>query len=177
MKKVAYLLWGILLLSMVSCKDDVDLSPQLSGFWKQHQVFVDDVSVNLTESELNTSLLIEANGIYRLFDGTTRKEHPGTWLFSDNNWLNMSMDKIQGKNTDGSYRLGQVLVRFTVLSVNANEMELRIKTYLFERKQTVMFSLMEQDNTNGMDENELLELDSRNKTIHTYRYIFKKVNL
>ncbi|MFR8836011.1 hypothetical protein [Bacteroides nordii] len=177
MKKVTYLLLGIALLSMVSCKEDTDLSPQLTGFWKQSQIFIDDESFDLTDGELNTSLYMEANGVYRLFDGTTQKEHPGTWLFSDGNWLNLTMDKIQSKNTDNSYRFGQVLVRFTILNVNDNEMELRIKTYLYERKLTVMFNLMAQDDTTGMTGEELLELDTQNKKIHTYRYVFKKVNL
>ncbi|WP_455584048.1 hypothetical protein [Bacteroides sp.] len=177
MKRVVYLLLGIILISIVSCDDDTDLSPLLSGFWKQTQVFIDDESVNLSEGELNTSLLVEANGVYRLYDGVTQKEHPGTWLLSDENWFNLSMDKIQGKNTDGSYRFGQVLVRFTVVNVNDNEMELRIKTYLFERKLTVMFNLMEQDDTSGMSGEEKLELDTQNKRLHTYRYVFKKVNL
>lgn len=177
MKKVTYLLWGILILSVISCKDEVDLSSQLPGFWRQDRVYIDEVPVELSAGERNTSLFMESNGVYRLFDGATRKEHPGTWLFSDEEWLNMSMDKIQGKNTDGSYRLGQVLVRFTLLNVSDNEMELRIRTYLFERKLTVMFNLMKQDDTTGMSENELLELDTQNKRLHVYRYVFKKVNL
>lgn len=177
MKKVAYLLLGMVLISFVSCKDDADLSSQLTGFWEQSHVFVDDEPIKLNAEELRTGLFIEANGVYRLYDGTTQREHLGTWLFSDGNWLNLTMDKIQSKNTDGSYRFGQVLSRFTILNVNEKELELRIKTYLYERKLTVMFNFMEQDNTSNMSGEELLELDTRNKEIHTYRYIFRKVNL
>lgn len=168
---------SLLLINLFSCKEDVDLSPQLAGLWKQERVIVDDVDQPLTANELNTTLLMELNGVYRLFDGTTAKEHPGTWLFSDGDWLNMSMDKIQGTVSPGNYKFGQVLVRFTILKVDATTMELRIKTFLFERKLTVMFNLMAQDDTSGMTGEQLMALDTENKKTHIYRYIFKKVNL
>ncbi len=178
MKKLHYLFLALMLLFVFSCKDeDTDLSPQLTGYWKQDQVYIDDVAQSLTPGELNTTLLFEANGVYRLFDGLRNQEHPGTWLFSDEEWLNLSMDKIQGKNTDGTPKFAQILVRFTILDVNENTLELRIKTYLFERKLTVMFNLMDQDNTTGMTGEQLLALDTKNKELHTYRYIFRRVNL
>jgi hypothetical protein len=40
-----------------------------------------------------------------------------------------------------------------------------------------MFNLMEQDDTTGMTGEELLALDTKNKELHTYRYLFKKVDL
>lgn len=170
-------LFSTLFISFFSCKEEPDLSPQLAGLWKQDQLIVDDVEQSLNVNELNTSLLLEINGVYRLFDGVTGTEHVGTWLFSDVEWLNMSMDKIQGTVSPGNYKFGQVLVRFTILHVDATTLELRIRTYLYERKKTVMFNLMEQDDTTGMTGEQLLTLDTENKKMHTYRYIFKKVNL
>ena len=65
-----------------SCKEkDVDLSPQLIGHWQQSQISIDGKDSLLTAGELNTSLFIEANGTYRLYDGIRNTEHKGTWLF------------------------------------------------------------------------------------------------
>lgn len=176
MKKIGYILLSLLGLIVCSCSDDVQADSLLPGLWQQEQVFVDGVACDLSEGEAATTVFIESNGVYRLFDGTTSTVHPGTWLVSDDNWLNMSMDKIQGKNNDGTYRFGQYLVRFTIEKVTATELELRIRTYLRERKLTVMFNLIGSDNTDGMTGEELLELDTLNKQLHTYRYVFKKVN-
>ena len=90
--------------------------------------------------------------------------------------LKMSMDKIAGKNSsDNSYRYTQVLVRFTITHLEGNEMELRIKTFLGERKKTVMFSQMEQDPTPATPE-EAMELDKKNKELHTYTYQFRRIH-
>ena len=177
MKKTRYYLFVLMAILLVSCEKEIDLSAELTGLWQQSQVYIDDELQSLSNDELNTSLFLEKTGVYRLFDGVKKQEHPGTWLFSDGEWLNMSMDKIEGKRDDGTYRFGQILVRFTVLNVNNEKMELRIRTYLFERKQTVMFNLLEQDDTTGMSNEEKIELDRKNKEIHTYRYVFKKVDL
>ena len=98
-----------------------------------------------------------------MFDPCAEKEHAGTWLVTEEDWLTMSMDKIAGKNTsDGSYRYTPVTVRFTIIRLDGDEMELRIKTFLGERKKTVMFSQMEQDSQPATPE-EALELDTKNK--------------
>jgi len=68
------------------------------------------------------------------------------------------------------------LVRFTILKVNSESLELRIKTFLYERKLTVMFNYMDQDVTTGMSGEELMALDTKNKELHSYIYVFKKVN-
>ncbi len=169
---------GLMSLFLVSCEeDDKDLSPQLAGFWQQEQTYIDDVPQTMSAGELNTMLIMDANGVYRLYDGVRNQERPGTWLFSDGDWLNLTMDKIASTNSSGVNTFGQVLVRFTILNVDATTLELRIKTYLFERKKTVMFNLMDQDNTSGMTGEEKLALDTQNKEQHTYRYVFKRINL
>jgi len=175
LKSLAF--FATLVFVFLSCNDEKDLSGSLAGFWKQDEIIIDDQNQILNNAERNTSLLLEANGVYRMFDGVQGAEHVGTWMFSDGDWMNMSMDKIQGINQDSTYRFNQVLVRFTVLRVDAEYMELRIKTFLIERKLTVMFNLMDQDETTAMTGEEKLSLDTKNKEQHTYRYIFKKVNL
>lgn len=136
-----YLLGLVFLLFIFSsCSKDEDLASGLSGYWKQVAAY-DNGELCSTDKEKNLSILFEANGVYRMFDPCLEKEHAGTWLVTDKDWLNMSMDKIAGKNSsDNSYRYTQVLVRFTITHLEGNEMELRIKTFLGERKKTVMFS-------------------------------------
>jgi len=172
MRKFKYIIISLIIITLASsCKKDVvDLSSSLIGNWQQRHVSIDGKDSTLTAGELNTSLVIEANGVYRLYDGVRNVQHQGTWLFSDGDWLNMSMDKLQ------TSKFGQVLVRFTVLQVNSESMELRIKTFLFERKLTVMFNYMDQDVTTGMTGEELMALDTKNKELHTYVYVFKKIN-
>ncbi len=161
---------------IISCQDDKDLSLDLVGFWQQEQVTVDGAELQLTDCEKKNTILMEANGVYRMFESCTNQEHSGTWIFSDKEWLNMSIDKIIGKNTsDGSYRYGQALVRFTILKVDKNYLELRIKTTLEERKKTIMFSQMEQDPV--LTGEDAILLDNENKKMHTYIYRFKKVQL
>lgn len=176
MKSTAYLFTLIFVLLLSSCGSEDDTAMLVAGHWRQAQVFVDDQAQSIDGAQANTSLFMEPGGIYRLYDGTTGTTHAGTWLVSDGDWLNMSLDKIQGVNSDGTYRFGQYLVRFTILKVDNRELELRIRTYLRERKHTVMFNLIGRDNTDGMTGEELLELDTKNKEQHTYRYIFTKVN-
>ena len=168
---------AILIFVFLSCKDEKDLSGSLTGYWKQEEIIIDNQSQILSNAERNTSILLEINGVYRLFDGVNAVEHEGTWLFSDGDWLNMSVDKIQGKNQDNTYRFNQVLVRFSILKVSNEFLELRIKTFSYERKLTVMFNLLSQDDTSGLTDEEKLALDSQNKVQHTYRYLFKRVNL
>jgi len=172
MRKFKYIIISLIIITLASsCKKDVvDLSSSLIGNWQQSHVSIDGKDSTLTAGELNTSLVIEANGVYRLYDGVRNVQHQGTWLFSDGDWLNMSMDKLQ------TSKFGQVLVRFTVLQVNSESMELRIKTFLYERKLTVMFNYMNQDVTTGMTGEELMALDTKNKELHTYVYVFKKIN-
>lgn len=165
----------ILAFLFISCSDDDDPTGSIVGVWLQQGVTTDGIST-ITDCEKNLTLFFEANGIYRMFDPCSNKEHAGTWLFSDDNLLNMSMDKIIGKEISGDYRFGQVLVRFTILSVTGDEMQLRIKTFAGERKATVMFSLAEQDPTPATPE-EALELDTENKLLHTYIYTFKRIQM
>ena len=165
----------ILLFTFSSCSEDEDYANDLSGYWKQVAAF-DNGQQCSTDKESNLSVLFEANGVYRMFDPCSEKEHAGTWIVSDKDWLTMSMDKIAGKNTsDGSYRYTPVTVRFTITRLDGDYMELRIKTFLGERKKTIMFSQMEQDSQPATPE-EALELDAKNKELHTYTYQFRRIH-
>lgn len=171
-----YLLGLVFLLFIFSsCSKDEDFANELPGYWKQVAAY-DDGELCSTDKENNLSILFEANGVYRMFDPCAEKEHAGTWLVTDEDWLTMSMDKIAGKNTsDGSYRYTPVTVRFTIIRLDGDEMKLRIKTFLGERKKTVMFSQMEQDSQPATPE-EALELNTKNKELHTYTYQFRRIH-
>ena len=178
MRKLLHIFVGAMLIAITSCKEEIELSPLLVGHWQQEKIFIDGIDQVLSQGELNTSLLIEANGIYRLYDGVRKQERPGTWFFSDGDWMNMTMDRVVSVNhATGAYNFAQGLVRFTVQEVNASTMELRIRTYLFDRKKTVMFTLLDQDgNTEEMSVEEQMALDKENKQLHTYLYVFKKID-
>lgn len=164
-----------LLFVFSSCSKEEDLANELPGYWKQVAAY-DDGELCSTDKEENLSILFEANGVYRMFDPCAEMEHAGTWLITDTDWLSMSMDKIAGKNSsDDSYRYTQVLVRFTITRLEGDEMELRIKTFLGERKKTIQFSQMEQDLPPATSE-EAMQLDKENKELHTYTYQFRRIH-
>ena len=181
MRKLLSFFIGTMLTVITSCREETDLSPYLVGFWQQAGISVDGIEQVLSAGELNTSLLIEANGIYRLYDGVREQERPGTWLFSDGDWMNMTMDRISVSypepDKDSTIVFSQGLVRFTILQVNESTMQLQIKTYLFDRKKTVMFTLLDQDvNPQRLTYVEQMALDKENKQLHTYLYTFEKIN-
>lgn len=174
MRKTIKFLLLLLPFFLFACADKEEFAGELSGHWIQEEALSDGISV-MTEEERQLTILFEANGIYRMYDPCYKKEHAGTWLISDGDWLNMSMDKIIGRNSsDGSYRYGQVLVRFTILQLTDEVLELRIKTFFGERKKTIMFSQMEQD-PSVLEPDEALALDTENKTTHTYEYRFRRI--
>ncbi len=174
MKNMIYILPLLLLVSLASCSEEVGYEMMLPGHWRQVEATCDGESV-MKEAEKELTILFEANGIYRMYDPCAGMEHAGTWLYSNEEWLNVSMDKILGKNSsDGSFRYGQVLVRFTILQLTRETLELRIKTFLGERKKLIMFSQMEQDGEPATEE-ERLALDTENKKTHTYIYKFTRV--
>jgi hypothetical protein len=143
----------------------IDLLP---GFWTQSSITIDGVNQNLTPCEQSTRLLIEQNGIYRLYSSCDVVQRPGTWLISNDDMLDLSMDRRNG----ASYF--SFPVRFTILEVTSNSLEIRIKTYVGERKRTVMFTPLPPDDTTQMTAEERLALDQENKTIQTYIYRFTK---
>lgn len=172
MKKIFLLLISVLF--WTSCSKEEDYSNLLPGFWELDSEYVDGELAD-SESVKMPSIFIESNGIYRMFEPNLGIEHSGTWILTDTDWLSMSIDKVVGKNTsDGSYRYNQVLVRFTLLSISDEFMEIRIKTFLEERKKLIMFSQLKEDPIPQTPDEEIA-LDNENKKLHTYIYRFKKV--
>lgn len=162
----------ILIISLLfSCEKEIDNSSLISGFWAQDAISVDGSAVSLTTCEEGTRLLIEQNGIYRLFSPCDTMERAGTWLISDNTMLDLSIDRWNGSNKYEPYP-----VRFTILKITDSELEIRIKTFIGDRKKLVLFTPLPQDDLSGLTEEELVVLDRYNKELRTYIYSFVKID-
>lgn len=157
-------------LVLVGCNDSDDnlYDEMLPGFWKQESISVDGETQQLSDCEQSVRLLIERNGIYRLFSTCDDKVRAGTWLLTENNTLDLTMDRRRGNNFE------PYPIRFTILDNNDTQLEIRIKTFVDERKRTVMFTPLPPDNLEGMTPEEILELDFYNKQLKTYIYRFTK---
>ncbi|MFN8134448.1 MAG: lipocalin family protein [Bacteroidales bacterium] len=159
----------IFLLMFSSCKKETDNISLLPGFWTQESITEDGNPVTMSACEQSTRLLIEQNGIYRMYSSCDGQQRYGTWIITGNTMLDISLDHWNGSNKYESFP-----VRFTILKLTGTEMEIRVKTYIGERKKTVMFTPVEQDVLTGKTPEELLQLDRYNKTLKTYTYRFVK---
>jgi len=159
----------IFLLMFSSCKKDTDNISLLPGFWTQESILEDGNPVTMSACEQSTRLLIEQNGIYRMYSSCDDQQRYGTWIITGNTKLDMSLDHWNGSNKYESFP-----VRFTIVKLTGTELEIRVKTYIGERKKTVMFTPLPQDVLTGKTPEELLQLDRYNKTLKTYTYRFVK---
>jgi len=169
MKKLIFLLLMIFLTLSPGCKKDSGFPDLISGFWAQESITEDGIPVELSDCELSTRLLIEQNGIYRLYSSCDVKERAGTWIITNETMLDLSMDRWNGSNKYEPYP-----VRFTILQMDDTVLEIRIKTFIGDRKKIVLFTPLAQDNLTGLTPEQLLELDRQNKTLRTYIYRFIK---
>jgi hypothetical protein len=152
-----------------SCEKAATYPDLISGFWAQESIREDGIPVVLSDCEQSVSLLVEQNGVYRLYSSCDNPQRSGTWIITNDNMLDLSMDRWNGTNKFEPYP-----VRFTILKLSATELEIRIKTFIGDRKKIVMFTPLPQDILSGKTPGELLELDRLNKTLKTYIYRFVK---
>lgn len=169
MNKLTYLFLILILVFSPGCQKDAGYPGLISGFWAQEAILEDEVPVDLSDCEKSTRILIEQNGIYRLFSSCDDLERAGTWIITNENMLDLSMDRWNGSNKYEPYP-----VRFTILQLSETEMEIRIKTFIGDRKKLVLFTPLAQDVLTGKTPEQLLELDRYNKTLRTYTYRFVK---
>ena len=159
----------LFIMALSGCKKDEDYPGLISGFWAQEAILEDGTPVVMSACEQSTRLLVEQNGVYRLYSSCDNVQRSGTWIITNISMLDLSMDRWNGSNKYEPYP-----VRFTIVNLSATEMEIRIKTFIGDRKKLVMFTPVQQDNTTGLTPTQLLELDRLNKTLRTYTYRFVK---
>jgi len=169
----------LVLLFFSSCKEEELNLDLFSGLWVQEQITEDGQLMVLSGKEQTLRLLIESNGVYRSFatDGTTPDEHYGTWIVTDNKWIDFTADAwhIKTKPTEdnpiGTWAKNHVLNRFSILSVTNDKMEIRIKTYLGEKKYAPLF--VDHGHPDLTLEN-VENIENEFKTYKTYVFTFKK---
>lgn len=169
MNKLIFPFLVLFLILSAGCGKEEENIALFPGFWVQESISEDGTPVEMTECEQSTRLLIEQNGVYRLYSSCDNIQRSGTWLITDGTMLDLSMDRWNGSNKYESYPM-----RFTILELSETALEIRIKTFIGDRKKTVMFTPLVQDNTTGMTAEEILALDRYNKTLKTYIYRFVK---
>lgn len=169
MNRLIFLILVSVLAISPGCKKDSGYPDLISGFWAQESILSDGNPAEMSECELSTRLLVEPNGIYRLYSSCDDRQRSGTWIITGDNMLDLSMDRWNGSNKYEPYP-----VRFSILNLTETEMEIRIKTFIGDRKKLVLFTPLPQDTLSGKTPAELLELDRINKTLRTYTYRFIK---
>ena len=169
MNKLIFPFLILVLPILSSCEKEVNYPDLISGFWAQETILEDGIPVEMSACEKSTRLLVEQNGVYRLYSSCDNLQRSGTWIITNVSMLDLSMDHWNGSNKYEPYP-----VRFTIVNLSATEMEIRIKTFIGDRKKIVMFTPVAQDVITGKTPQELLELDRYNKTLKTFTYRFTK---
>jgi hypothetical protein len=154
-----------------SCEKPLDYAGKFPGFWQQTAILENGSPVALSPCEQEVRMLVEKNGIYRLYSSCDTLQRYGTWIITNDDMLDLSMDHWNGSNKYEPYP-----VRFTVTKLSGSELEIRIKTFVGDRKKLVLFTPMAQDITAGKTAEELLALDRENKVLKTYIFRFTKQN-
>ena len=165
-----------------ACREDEnDKAALITGLWQQEKITEDSEEIILPEEQKSLSLFFESNGVYRTYakDGLVNKEHFGAWSITDNQWLEMTVDTWSlnsnpvSQNPSNQWIKNHILERFTILKLSNDELEIRIKTFVGERKYAALFTeivrpLITTENVNNVQQEYM--------TLKTYIYTFKKVN-
>lgn len=174
-------LWLLLFIPLFfcSCKEEGIDQNLFAGLWVQEKMTVDGQEVDMTDKEKSLKLLVESNGVYRSYatDGVTPEEYYGTWFVTDNKWIDFTSDiwhiKTQPtpEKPNGEWGMNHIPVRFSILSINSERMEIRIKTYVGEKKYSPVFVAGDRPNITLSNLN---EIEEEYKTIKTYIFTFVK---
>lgn len=163
-----------------SCSDDVvNYTDSIEGLWIQEKITEDGIVMNLPFEEQSVKLLIESNGVYRTYtkDMPTNKSSNGTWIISDNKWLDITVDKwtmaanVLNLAPANQWKKNHFRIRFSILSITDKNMEIRVKTYVGEKSFSTLFierarPIVTKDNYDS--------LNGEFKTIKTYIFSFRK---
>ncbi|MDR2805190.1 MAG: hypothetical protein LBB85_06030 [Dysgonamonadaceae bacterium] len=161
----------LLLLFSLSCeKDEPDKTDLITGLWIQEKMTEDGEEITLSNEEKSLSLLIEPNGVYRTYaKDAVNKEHFGAWSITDNTWLELTADVW--RVASNQWAKNHTMVRFTLLELSDNRMEIRLKTYVGEKKYSALFVELDRPLITA-DNSE--EINAEYKTQKTYIYTFRK---
>lgn len=169
MKQFTITILLLFLAFLTGCEEEITNTDLLPGFWVQEAIFEDDAQLTMSDCESSVRILIEQNGVYRLQSSCDTMERSGTWFITNDSILDLSIDRWNGSNKYEPYP-----VRFSILQLSDLELELRIKTFIGERKKMVFFTPLPQDSIQDLSDQEILDLDRYNKTLITYTYRFGK---
>lgn len=174
----------MLIFVLSSCSDDDKNEDKISGVWTLQKITQDGEDMTLSPLESHLTLLIESNGVYRTFttDGITSKSHYGAWSITDNKWLELTIDawhlqknplSIKEDKIDNRWLYNHLLTRFTILSINDNQLEIRLKTFVGDKKYSALFVQQDRPSVNAQTLDGLINEFS---TLKTYTFVFKKQN-
>lgn len=177
--KLFILLNAIVIVS--SCQNEEIYNEDMAvGLWKQVSVTEDGQPVTLKPEQQNCQLLIEQNGVCRIYHQTFNNYNNGngptnffgTWSLTDGKWLNITTDKWQFitaistdsakikldykkvviapgdtitvidtlKNVKKQWSKFHIQSRFTIVQLSENQMEIRLKTFVGEKKYAFIFA-------------------------------------
>jgi hypothetical protein len=174
MNSKLYLLFLLPVFFFIGChEDESDKTGAIIGFWQQEKITEDGVEINLPAEQKSLGLLFESNGVYRTCakDMPDNKEHFGAWTITDGQWLEMTVDTW--RLNAGQWTKNHIPVRFSILKLSDNELEIRVKTYIGEKKYAALF--VEIARPPVTSEN-LDAIQQEYMTLKTYIYTFKKAN-
>jgi hypothetical protein len=158
--------------------DEPDKASLVTGLWIQEKITEDGVEIPFSSEESSLSLLVEPNGVYRTYaKNAAVREHYGAWTLTDNTWFEFSADMYRMINNpvmqsgDNQWAKNHSLIRFTLLELSDNRLEIRLKTAVGTKKYSALFAegvrpLITADN--------FLAIDNEFKTQKTYIFTFIK---
>ncbi|MDR2086533.1 MAG: hypothetical protein LBP72_05100 [Dysgonamonadaceae bacterium] len=167
-----------LLFFFTSCeKDETDKTALITGLWIQEKITENGEEIALSNEEKSLSLLIEPNGVYRTYaKDAPEKEHFGGWTITDNTWLELSADTWRVNSSpledaNNQWAKNHTQIRFTLLNLSDNSLEIRLKTYIGEKKYSPLFVEGERPliTTDNLD-----VISAEYKNMKTYTYTFRK---
>ena len=162
-------------------KEESDKTSLIIGLWQQEKITEDGEEILLLPEQKSLSLFFESNGVYRTYakDRPADKEHFGAWSITDNQWLEMTVDTWRlnsnpvSQNPSDQWVKNHILVRFTILKLSSNELEIRVKTFVGERKYAALFT---EDVRPLITAENVENIQMEYMTLKTYIYTFKKVS-
>lgn len=177
------------IIALSACSKEVDLTGDIVGIWQLNTTLEDGVDIPLSDTEKNTKIILKANGLYQLYSATEGTTRMGTWLFSPDDRIDMSMDRKNNEDRHSFSAYEPCPVVFIINEVNKQTFEIKHRTTVDERKRFVMFTTKDDEQAyidlqaaiaaeTDIDQKRILErqlLDMDQKMI-TYTFTFSRIN-